>query len=345
MARPYPLSALADWAYRYSFVTEDGQEEDISPATPKIVLTHQASGAVVTLTMATGLSKPMDAANALDVLVDRLTHAEWPAGVTTAEIVLDWPGGLEESAVVDLLDVHARAVSTGAGGATVIRAPAGARVLRSAGGIPGAQGPAGPAGPAGPQGEPGPQGPQGVQGPAGATGPQGEQGPQGEPGPQGIQGIQGPAGAQGLQGDVGPQGAQGPQGVQGPAGDPGPAFDPVVSLQVTDPLGDALVLGDGQAWLVIPSSLNGYLLDEALGGLASASSAGDVAVQLRNVTDAVDMLATPVTIAASALTGTGAPSGTPAHKTVATGDLLRVDVDGAGTAAKGLVLTFRFTAP
>jgi hypothetical protein len=106
-----------------------------------------------------------------------------------------------------------------------------------------------------------------------------------------------------------------------------------------------LTTGDGQIITMIPASLNGLNLTAVAGFVTTVSSSGLPTVQIRNVTDAVDMLSTKLTIDASeftSYTAATAPVIDTAHDDVATGDLIAIDVDVAGTGAKGLgiVLTF-----
>lgn len=130
------LPSRADWKHRYALYDADGQPEDISAATASIVLTRQSSGAVVTLALGTGLEAP-GATNAIDILVDRATKAAWPAGLTTAEILLAWPDGYEESVYVDLLNVHAAGAPTEGGVTNVYRSADTTRIVRVASGPPG----------------------------------------------------------------------------------------------------------------------------------------------------------------------------------------------------------------
>jgi hypothetical protein len=165
-----PIPTVADWKHRYLFVDAVGAAEDISSTTPRLVLTHQATGAEVELTPGDGLAATFAAVNAIDVDVDRLAKADWPKGATIVEIILAWPDGFDEVAAVDLVDVHAVAASTGPGSTTITRPPAETRIVRVAGGPPGVAGPPGPAGATGAQGEQGAQGAQGAQGPQGPSG-------------------------------------------------------------------------------------------------------------------------------------------------------------------------------
>jgi hypothetical protein len=68
-------------------------------------------------------------------------------------------------------------------------------------------------------------------------------------------------------------------------------------------------------------------------------------VQIRNVTDAVDVLSTAITIDQSEFTSYTAatpPVINTANDDVATGDIIAVDVDGAGVSAAGLSVHLTF---
>lgn len=118
-----------------------------------------------------------------------------------------------------------------------------------------------------------------------------------------------------------------------------------VTILVTDPAGTALTTGDGKAYYRVPSTLNGCNLVAVAAALTTASSSGAPAVQIHNLTQAADMLTTSITIDANETdTSTAA---TPAvidtdNDDVATGDMLRIDVDTAGTGAKGLIVELQF---
>jgi hypothetical protein len=82
--------------------------------------------------------------------------------------------------------------------------------------------------------------------------------------------------------------------------------------------------------------------------VTTVSSSGLPTVQIRNVTDAVDMLSTKVSIDASEFTSYSAataPVIDTSKDDVATGDLIAVDVDVAGTGAKGLGVILTFQLP
>ncbi len=124
----------------------------------------------------------------------------------------------------------------------------------------------------------------------------------------------------------------------------GPANPRVVQLKIID---DATVLtvGDGKLIFAIPAALGGLNLSAAHIYVTTVSSSGLPTVQIRNVTQTADMLTTKASVDASEFTSYSAatpPVVDAANADVATGDLLAVDVDIAGTGAKGLgvILTF-----
>lgn len=107
--------------------------------------------------------------------------------------------------------------------------------------------------------------------------------------------------------------------------------------------------GDGKAYLVIPSFLNGMNLTRVHARVNTAGTTGTTDIQIHNVTDVVDMLSTKLTID-SGETGSDTAA-TPAvintsNDDVATNDLLRVDLDAVSTtAAQGLIITLEFQLP
>ena len=108
----------------------------------------------------------------------------------------------------------------------------------------------------------------------------------------------------------------------------------------------ALTTGDYQGWFMIPPDFNGWVITHVYA--MRKSGTGVPALQLRNVTDAVDVLSTKVTIdSGEATSGTAA---TPAvintsNDDVASYDIFAVDVDVAGTATLNCVFYVGLTKP
>jgi len=111
---------------------------------------------------------------------------------------------------------------------------------------------------------------------------------------------------------------------------------------------DTLTTGDGKDYFAVPSDLNGYNLVDADAVVDTVSSSGTPIFQLRNVTDAVDMLSTRITIDANefpSYTAAAAPVIDTTKDDVATGDRIAVDIDGIGTGTKGLIIIMVFQLP
>lgn len=123
-----------------------------------------------------------------------------------------------------------------------------------------------------------------------------------------------------------------------------------VQMVITDPAGSALTTGDSQgAPFVVPAAFNGWKLQSVAGHVTTVSSSGLPTVQIRNASGPTDMLTTKLTIDA---TEKDSSTATPAvidtassHDVLATGDEIWVDVDVAGTGAKGLIVTLGIGAP
>jgi hypothetical protein len=125
------------------------------------------------------------------------------------------------------------------------------------------------------------------------------------------------------------------------------AFKRVVQLKVFDDAG-TVTTGDGKMIFMIPLELTGMNLVDCEAFVTTVSSSGLPTVQLRNVTDAVDMLTTKISIDAnenSSLTAATPPVIDTTKDDVVTGDLIAVDVDVAGTGAKGLGVLLSFQLP
>lgn len=105
--------------------------------------------------------------------------------------------------------------------------------------------------------------------------------------------------------------------------------------------GDAQVVavGDGQFVSEAWEGMNGMVLDDVEAFVSTASAAGDIEVQIRNVTQAVDMLSDPIVIEDGELNSKDAASQPvidTANAVVAWGDHVAIDVDAAGANATGL---------
>jgi len=109
----------------------------------------------------------------------------------------------------------------------------------------------------------------------------------------------------------------------------------------------ALTVGDYQGWFMVPPALNGWNIS-FVGAMRKAGGTGVPAFQLRNVTDAVDVLTTKVTID-SGETTSGTAATPPVIDTtkddVASYDIFAVDVDVPGTATLNSVFYAGFTKP
>lgn len=107
--------------------------------------------------------------------------------------------------------------------------------------------------------------------------------------------------------------------------------------------------GDAKVFFRIPARLNLHTLTGIAATVYTAGTTGTLDIQIRNKTDAVDMLSTKLTIDSAETDSSTAA--TPAvidttHDDVATGDVICIDIDAIHTtAAKGLYVEFTFTAP
>ena len=112
---------------------------------------------------------------------------------------------------------------------------------------------------------------------------------------------------------------------------------------------ETVVVGDGAGYLHIPADLAGMDLVEVHDEVKAAGTTGTSDVQIRNVTQAADMLSTKLTID-SGETGSDTAA-TPAvidtaNDDVAVNDLIRIDVDAVQTTPpEGLLVTLGFREP
>lgn len=101
----------------------------------------------------------------------------------------------------------------------------------------------------------------------------------------------------------------------------------------------------GEFYLTITDDLGGTYLRSAHAALTTAG--GAVSIQVHNVTEAVDMLSTNVTVDSGERTSytAAAPhvvdiTGTPANNRVSRGDQLRIDIDTASGTGLEMLLEF-----
>lgn len=113
---------------------------------------------------------------------------------------------------------------------------------------------------------------------------------------------------------------------------------------------DNIQTGDGKAYMPIPPELNGWNMIVPQADVATAPTSSNIQIQIHNVTDGVDMLTTKLSIDDGEKSSKDAA--TPAvvngaADDLATGDLLRVDVDqiGSNNPGQGLWVTLRFEKP
>lgn len=111
---------------------------------------------------------------------------------------------------------------------------------------------------------------------------------------------------------------------------------------------EGVTTGDGKAYFVVPEELNGWNVTSVHAAVIVESSSGTPEFQLYNVTDSVDILSTTTTIDENENTSYTAAT---AHEVdtdnddLATGDILRGDIDTAGTGADGAILIITVEKP
>lgn len=121
----------------------------------------------------------------------------------------------------------------------------------------------------------------------------------------------------------------------------------IVQLKVVDD-DTVIITGDGQLIFCVPSEFNEYNIYSVDAFVSEPSNSGAVTVQIRNITKSVDVLSTPITIDQgenTSYTAVTAPVINTSNDDVATGNLLAIDINGAGTMAQGLGITLTFKLP
>ena len=110
----------------------------------------------------------------------------------------------------------------------------------------------------------------------------------------------------------------------------------ITQLVITD---TTLATGDSQFHFFIPPELDSWDLVDADAANATPSTTGNPTIQIRNVTDAADMLSTKITIDTAEKTSYTAatpPVIDTANDSVVTGNEIAVDIDSAGANPEGL---------
>lgn len=122
----------------------------------------------------------------------------------------------------------------------------------------------------------------------------------------------------------------------------------VVQIEVFGPTVEHAT-GDGKAYFMIPSDMNGMNLVRVSAAIITAGTTGVVTFQIHNLTDAVDMLTTKITIDSTETTT--ATAATPAviataADDVATDDVIRIDCDTVHTTEGfGAIVSMEFRKP
>jgi hypothetical protein len=111
--------------------------------------------------------------------------------------------------------------------------------------------------------------------------------------------------------------------------------------------GTDLATGDRQAWIKIPADIAGLDLVSVEADVVTAPTGAALSIQVRNVTQAADMLSTAITIDAtetSSDTAATPPVIDTANDDVADGDIIAVDIDQVGSTEPGenLLVTLGF---
>jgi hypothetical protein len=124
----------------------------------------------------------------------------------------------------------------------------------------------------------------------------------------------------------------------------------IVQLMCFAPTED-VATGDtaGNGYFVVPEELNGFNLVGIAARVITAGTTNSTTITIANVTDTTEMVSTAMAIETGEYsTWTSAQPGTidTAHDDVATGDLLKANVDSVSTTVpKGLIVIMKFQLP
>lgn len=111
---------------------------------------------------------------------------------------------------------------------------------------------------------------------------------------------------------------------------------------------EALATGNKQLCFAVPAEMNNMNLISAGAHVYAASSSGVPTIQVNNFTDTADMLTTEIEIDVSEFDSDDAEGGwaiDAANDDIATGDVICIDVDIAGTDTEGLEVRLGFRLP
>lgn len=117
----------------------------------------------------------------------------------------------------------------------------------------------------------------------------------------------------------------------------------IVQLVVTDPHGAPITIGAGKAYFRVNARLDGWQLAAVAAALRIPSVAGTPSVQITNLTQAVPMLSTELTIDPGETDSSTGSAAVIANPTVDEADELSIDITAAGTGAVGLIVELTFT--
>lgn len=122
------------------------------------------------------------------------------------------------------------------------------------------------------------------------------------------------------------------------------AFTKSVVIEVFGPTTD-VTSGDGKAYVLVPAALNGMDVISVKARVITAGTTNATTIDLYNVTDSVDILSSAASIA-SASTAVASGTVNTSNDSLATDDLLRVDVTTVSTTApKGLYVVIEARLP
>lgn len=106
-----------------------------------------------------------------------------------------------------------------------------------------------------------------------------------------------------------------------------------VPIWITAPDG-SLSTGDGKMYWDVPAHMNGWDIIGVSAKCVTAGTTGSATIQVRNVTQAADILSTALTIVSGATADDGNAAINGAEDDLTTGDVIAIDCDGVSTTAQ-----------